>query len=123
METITYSSKATAKRAAIREVAKTKELSKEQVAASFDEYATIGNGEGGEFIWTPVVEEVEVSDEKPEIKRASTCKRPTLRVWDIADEMKGSRRKDIITACVEAGVAYNTARTQYQLWYSSLKNS
>lgn len=37
-------------------------------------------------------------------------------VWDIAAEMldKGAKRKEILDACVEAGVALNTARTQYQ---------
>lgn len=37
-------------------------------------------------------------------------------VWDIAKAMyaQGAKRKDIIAACVEQGVALNTARTQIQ---------
>jgi hypothetical protein len=38
------------------------------------------------------------------------------RVWAIADEMKGAARKDVIEACRQQGIAYGTARTQYQAW-------
>jgi hypothetical protein len=38
-------------------------------------------------------------------------------VWEIADRMWGQRRKDIIEECVRLGIAYNTARTQYQAFY------
>lgn len=51
----------------------------------------------------------------------SEIKRPCARVWAIADEMKGSRRKDVIAACVAAGIAYHTARTQYQQWKQTKK--
>lgn len=38
-------------------------------------------------------------------------------VWDICkDMMPAASRKDIIAACIEAGVAANTARTQYQAY-------
>lgn len=42
---------------------------------------------------------------------------PVQMVWNIADNMWGARRKDIIAECVKQGVAYNTARTQYQAFY------
>lgn len=42
---------------------------------------------------------------------------PVKMVWEIADRMWGERRKDIIAKCVEMGIAYNTARTQYQAFY------
>ena len=42
---------------------------------------------------------------------------PVQMVWNIADSMWGARRKDIIAECVKQGVAYNTARTQYQAFY------
>lgn len=48
---------------------------------------------------------------------------PCKLVWDMAEEMAGERRKDIIAACVKKGVAFNTARTQYQLWFTATKNS
>lgn len=39
----------------------------------------------------------------------------------IAERMKGKPRKDIIAACVEAGVNENTAKTQYQRWFKANK--
>ena len=55
------------------------------------------------------------------ILRKSTIESPCFIVWDTADKMskQGARRKDVIAACVEKGVAFYTARTQYQLWLSS----
>lgn len=47
----------------------------------------------------------------------STVDNPVQLVWNIADRMWGDRRKDIIAECVRQGVAYNTARTQYQAFY------
>lgn len=51
----------------------------------------------------------------------STVDKPCKLVWQIASEMKGARRKDIIAACVAKGVAFYTARTQYQLYLAALK--
>jgi len=34
----------------------------------------------------------------------------------LADSMPGARRKDVIAAAEAKGVAFYTARTQYQLW-------
>lgn len=47
----------------------------------------------------------------------SSVDNPVQLVWEIADRMWGERRKDIIAECVRQGVAYNTARTQYQAFY------
>lgn len=47
---------------------------------------------------------------------ASTTERPCKLVWHIADEMKGAKRKQVIAEAERRGVAYYTARTQYQLW-------
>lgn len=55
------------------------------------------------------------------ILRKSTIESPCFIVWDMADKMKGARRKDVIAACVEKGVAFYTARTQYQLWLTASK--
>lgn len=41
------------------------------------------------------------------------------KVWDMADAMPGERRKDVIEACVAAGIPLATAKTQYQLWFVS----
>ena len=52
-----------------------------------------------------------------EIKQKSLIEKPVKEVWVIADCMWGQRRKDIIQACVDSGIAYNTARTQYQAYF------
>lgn len=49
-------------------------------------------------------------------RNASTIEKPTRKVWEIADSMPGAKRKDIIAACVAQGIAFFTARTQYQKW-------
>lgn len=59
---------------------------------------------------------VEQPKVEKEITRKSTASDPCRLVWEIAERMEGQRRKDIIAACVAAGVAFYTARTQYQLW-------
>ena len=48
---------------------------------------------------------------------SSSIERPCKQVWHIADSMPGAKRKDVLAACVEKGIAYNTARTQYQQWF------
>lgn len=55
--------------------------------------------------------------------RLSTCERPTKRVWDIADSMPEASRKEVIAACVAAGIAYGTSRTQYQHWFKQKNES
>ena len=51
------------------------------------------------------------------LPKESTIDSPVKMVWEIADRMWGQRRKDIIEECVRLGIAYNTARTQYQAFY------
>lgn len=59
--------------------------------------------------------------------RRSTIESPTKAVWDIADYMKGLnpnvKRREVIAVCVAAGIADNTARTQYQAWLVAQRNS
>lgn len=50
-------------------------------------------------------------------KTQSTVVNPVKTVWAIADANWGKKRKEIIQLCVDAGIAYNTARTQYQAFY------
>lgn len=50
------------------------------------------------------------------IHEISSLEKPTKKVWHIADSMPGAARKDVIEACRRAGIAYGTARTQYQEW-------
>lgn len=60
---------------------------------------------------------------KIEITNHSTIERPTKAVWHIADEMVAAnpqvRRKDVIAECVNRGIAFYTARTQYQQWLAT----
>lgn len=60
---------------------------------------------------------------KPEVKNTSDIERPTKTVWHIADEMSAAnpqvRRKDVIAECVRRGIAFYTARTQYQQWLAT----
>ena len=58
-----------------------------------------------------------VKKETKSLPRESVIDNPVKMVWDIADRMWGQRRKDIIEECVKQGIAYNTARTQYQAFY------
>jgi hypothetical protein len=50
----------------------------------------------------------------------STIESPTKAVWHIADEMHKANpnvaRKTVIEECVRRGIAFYTARTQYQRW-------
>lgn len=60
----------------------------------------------------------------PQIRlRRSKVKRPCTMVWDIAEAMMPARRKDIVNACVEAGIAYGTARTQTQHFLKSYRKT
>lgn len=66
------------------------------------------------------VTEAEHAEHRGEVANKSTTERPCKRVWIIADDMLAAnpevKRKDVISACIAAGVAFYTARTQYQQW-------
>lgn len=159
-----FSTKANAKRAAIREIAKGENLEPEVVKASLDQYATIEKNEEGAFFWRRIqtaqpeqsapnkkaTEDLDEGNSRRKMKynkagdaipaeekeekhnevadkedtplvRASSIENPCKVVWDMAEKMKGERRKDIVQACVDAGIAYHTARTQYQAWFKANK--
>lgn len=46
----------------------------------------------------------------------SDVESPTKLVWKIADEMVDAPKKDVVAACVAAGVNASTASTQYYRW-------
>lgn len=52
-------------------------------------------------------------------QRLSSVDKPVKRVWHIADSMPMASRKDVMAECVRQGVAYGTARTQYQAWFKA----
>lgn len=62
-----------------------------------------------------------------EVTHVSTAERPTKLVWHIADEMilanPDVRRKEVIAECVRRGIAFYTARTQYQQWLAVFKGT
>jgi hypothetical protein len=74
----------------------------------------------------PVVNETLKAD-KPDadIRRKSEIVRPTKLVWDICDAVRKANpeatRKEILEECERRGIAYYTARTQYQVWKSMQK--
>jgi hypothetical protein len=53
----------------------------------------------------------------------STIENPVAVMWDICEKMKNKRRRDVLKAAAEAGIAFWTARTQYQLWMTASRNS
>lgn len=57
----------------------------------------------------------------------STVENPSKLVWEIAEQMTVAnpkvRRKEIIEKCVASGIAYYTARTQYQVWLAIKRDS
>lgn len=72
---------------------------------------------------------VNVDPAKP---RMSTIPLPTKAVWNIADDMyftaeeagqPAPKRKEVIEECVRQGIAYGTARTQYQHWFKCMNDS
>lgn len=56
-------------------------------------------------------------------KGASKIENPVFEMWTLCDKMQNSRRKDVIAAAVAKGIAFGTARTQYQLWLTAFRNS
>ncbi|GAO01828.1 hypothetical protein [Anaeromyxobacter sp. PSR-1] len=64
---------------------------------------------------------------KPEVAKPSksTVEKPTKAVWAMADEMRKANpqatRKEIVDECIRRGIAFYTARTQYQRWAKSKK--
>lgn len=73
-----------------------------------------------------------VANVDPLKPRVSTIDLPTKQVWHIADDLYNAaekqakdngkpvvypKRKDVIAACVNQGIAYGTARTQFQHWF------
>lgn len=83
------------------------------------EWECLGCGEefGPEI---PAKIEPKAPTRKIEVTNKSTAERPCKLVWHIVDEMKAAnpevKRKEVLAECVKRGVAFYTARTQYQQW-------
>lgn len=93
------------------DVAAMEKQADEQLAAQLNEEAT------------QAIEAPAKGEAKPEVKHKSDIERPTKTVWHIADEMSAAnpqvRRKEVIAECVRRGIAFYTARTQYQQWLAT----
>ena len=48
---------------------------------------------------------------------------PVAQVWAMCESMPGAPRKEVVEACVAAGINVHTAKTQYQRWFSAQKNA
>ena len=61
------------------------------------------------------------------VTNRSTIIRPTKTVWHIASTMADANpdvtRKQVLEECARRGIAFYTARTQYQLWRAAMKDS
>ncbi len=63
----------------------------------------------------------------PKLRGKSTKESPVAFVWNIADKMVAAQKKDedrakrseVVVACQEQGIAYYTARTQFQAWFTT----
>lgn len=106
-----YTSKSNAKRAAKKELGKD--------AVELVNYNL--THKAGKWTWEKI-EVKKAKKEKIEILNKSVVENPCALVWNIAEGMPGARRKDVIAACVKAGVAFYTARTQYQQWRTASNN-
>lgn len=78
----------------------------------------------------PAPEPAPVAKPEPFVPKAppffndfSSVAKPCELVWAIADRLPNARRRDVINACVGAGVAFHTAKTQYQKWYAKNKRN
>lgn len=52
---------------------------------------------------------------------ASQVESPVKAMLDLCDKMKGERRRDVLAAAEKKGIAFYTARTQYQVWLTASK--
>lgn len=82
------------------------------IRESKHQFCCLGCGED----FGPAVDLTKKEVKKVEKVNKSTASKPCSLVWEICEQMKGAKRKEVLAACVEQGVAYYTARTQYQQW-------
>lgn len=83
---------------------------------------------------TPINPAAEVAVVKvvADVRHVSEPLRPTKLVWAIADDMVASAkaanlpvptRKEVLAECERRGIAFYTARTQYQVWKTMQSNA
>ena len=96
---------------------------KKNIGPDWIKEGTIDSNEDGRFFYAPFPKEEELPKivAKDDIVHKSTIGSPCRVVWDIAESMPDSKRKDVLAECVKQGVAFYTARTQYQKYREALK--
>ncbi len=99
---------------------------KKEIGPDFKEKGDIVEKDGlWSFVPTPV-EEPKLGKPKLDILRKSSMDGACSMVWDIAGSMLAenpdTKRKEILQACVDSGIAFYTARTQYQKYREACKN-
>ena len=128
----TYSSKSNARRAANAELSKKHDLSKAQVREREGDLYSINKTDDG-YTWEEIIPEPETTKKRsgPTEKdiphrHKSEVEKPVQAVFNIASEMKQDNpdvtRKEIIAECVNRGIAFYTARTQYYYWKKAWDN-
>ena len=102
----------------LNEVSEYEKTARANYAAQEAQRALKLTAEMDDFIKTP---DKKIKVAQIERTHESSIVRPCKQVWHIADSMKGSSRKEVIAACEAAGIAFYTARTQYQNWLTCEK--
>jgi hypothetical protein len=108
--------------ATLEEVQESGDLEEVQESGDFEEVQESGDFEERLDAALQVADQEEKKESVAEadVIHESTVEHPCKLVWHIADEMTAAnpavRRKDVLAACVARGVAFYTARTQYQQW-------
>ena len=111
MTTKTYAAKSSVTRA----------MKQQGVAA--DQYTIEMNADGKFYAVMKdhfdTVTEAEHASHRGEDKAKKPRNGNCAKVWEMADKMVGSKRSEVIAACVEAGINLGTSKTQYQQWFAS----
>ena len=119
METLNYETKAYKAKSSAGRAAKAF-IKKHALAIEASQIEIEGGAEG--FIWANASKLLAaLSQPKNDgLLHVSAIASPCAMVWEIAGSMLAAnpetRRKDILAACEERGIAFYTARTQYQAY-------
>jgi hypothetical protein len=105
---------------------------KKEFGEDYLEQSELHEDENGFYFAPKKAEVVAIKKDTAHLRGSSSISSPCLVVWNIAGEMLADwnngvegavkpRRKDIIAKCVEEGVAFYTARTQYQKYLEACR--
>jgi hypothetical protein len=103
------------------DVLETTESLADALAAQEHQFFCMGCGHE----WGDKIDPEQVKAEQPKrtYENKSSISAACQVVHDLCNEMKDARRKDVIQAAVDKGVAFYTARTQYQKWFKAQKSA